>query len=178
MKYDLIRSRRLNIESLERHKRTDAALREMVGWLNDITTMAHSEQRHMRHTVESQLIYIEMFQGDNILYGVYSNDNLIGTVSTYVDKPNNIVNVGILIGDRGHWRQGFGFEAWKAVCDNQFKYKNRRKVEAGCAADNRAMMSICSHYGMTEEGRQDNHFLCAGIPVDLVHWGKFNEQSV
>lgn len=170
MKYDRLDSKRLIMQSVEP---IEYHLKEMVGWLNDIKTMAYSEQRHMHHTIESQRRYIEMYQDDNILYSISHEGILIGTISTYVDKPNNVVNVGILIGDRAQWHKGFGFEAWKTVCDDQLNNKGRRKVEAGCAADNKAMMNICSRYGMSEEGRQDDHFLCWGLPVDLVHWGKF-----
>ncbi len=169
MKYRAISTDRLIIESAPIDERS---LREMVGWLNDPFTMQYSEQRHVHHTIYTQLDYISLYQDENLLLGIYTGKALIGTISVMVDAPNNTANIGILIGDRSKWGKGYGFEAWKAVCDMKFK-DGIRKIEAGCVADNVSMMSICSRYDMIEEGRQDDHFIYNGLPADLVHWGKF-----
>ncbi len=149
-------------------------LRSMIGWLNDPVVVRYSEQRHHRHTVASQRRYIEMFANRNHLLSIfYCEDNiLIGSATILADLPNDVADIGIMIGERSMWGKGLGLEAWTAVCDRCLT-GGFRKVEAGCMACNVSMMSICSHYGMMEEGRQEDHFLCNGQPTDLVHWGKF-----
>jgi RimJ/RimL family protein N-acetyltransferase len=95
-----------------------------------------------------------------------------------MDEPNGIANVGILIGAKEYQGKGYGFEAWKRICDYLFIVWDIRKIEAGCMAANHAMINICQKYGMVEEGRQSDHFILDGKTTDLIHWGKFNEKSI
>jgi [ribosomal protein S5]-alanine N-acetyltransferase len=166
---------RLSLNHLHGH---DNELREIVGWLNDPAVVRFSEQRHIKHTIASQYLYFDSVTRPNIYIGVYNEGCLIGTLSVLIDERNNIANVGIMMGDKSKWGVGYGLEAWIGVCDELFAL-GIRKVEAGCMAVNYRMMAICQHYGMVEEGRQDEHFILdEGSPaVDLVHWGKFNETS-
>lgn len=150
----------------------DETLSLQTQWLNDPQVMQYSEQRHHIHTIESQRTYYKMFSGSNLFLAVYTGSEMIGTMTVYTDDYNGIANVGILIGDRSKWGLGYGHDAWATVCDYLIK-SGTRKIEAGCMAINKPMMSICQHYGMVEEGRQKDHFVINGKPSDLVHWGKF-----
>src|SRR6266849_2393094 len=85
MKYRAISTDRLIIESAPIDERS---LREMVGWLNDPFTMQYSEQRHVHHTIYTQLDYISLYQDENLLLGIYTGKALIGTISVMVDAPN------------------------------------------------------------------------------------------
>lgn len=168
MRYQAVATPRLLMEAAPTD---EASLREMVGWLNNPLITRYSEQRHHHHTIESQLNYINMFLGEDFLLAIYHEELMIGTVSVTNDLFNNVANVGIMIGDSSKWGQGLGHEAWAAVCEVEFA-DGRRKIEAGCMECNIGMMNICSRYGMSEEGRLQDHFLCRGQPVDLVYWGK------
>jgi [ribosomal protein S5]-alanine N-acetyltransferase len=149
-------------------------LATVVGWLNDPDVVRFSEQRHVRHDIQTQLNYFNgLKQGDRYI-GVYHDDLLIGTLTAHIDSKNDVANVGIMMGEKRKWGQGFGIEAWTALCDELF-LEGIRKIEAGCMSINYRMMAICQHYGMVEEGRQDKHYLFQGGTADLVHWGKFNE---
>lgn len=150
----------------------EPSLREMIGWLNNPIVVRYSEQRHYHHTIETQRKYLSMYDGENFFLGLYHEGNLLGTASIFTDPPNQVANVGIMIGNHKMWGQGLGNEAWQMVCDRCLD-NGYRKVEAGCMACNVSMMCICSHYGMMEEGRQEDHFLINGQSTDLVHWGKF-----
>ncbi len=146
----------------------------MVGWLNDPEITKYSEQRHKKHTIRTQMSYIRSFQKRPAgIYGIYRLDTmgLIGSISGEYDFPNMVANVGIMIGDKENMGKGYGYEAWETYC-NLLLNLDFRKIEAGCMAINRPMMSICSKYGMMEEGRQQEHFLYKDFAVDLVHWGK------
>lgn len=166
---------RLTLRSLY-IERYDAELREIVGWLNDPAVVRFSEQRHKRHTIETQTVYRDCFIPPNLYIGVHRESCLIGTVTVLIDEANSVANVGIMMGDKSRWGKGYGLEAWTGVCDKLFNC-GVRKVEAGCMAINYRMMAICQHYGMVEEGRQDKHFVLDDSYIDLVHWGKFNETS-
>lgn len=146
-------------------------LSEIVKWLNDPEVVRFSEQRHKKHTLATQLAYVQTFKGEDIYWGIYHGDSIIGTISYHIDKPNSVANVGIMIGDKDYWGMGYGFEAWKRICD-YLLWKGVRKVEAGCMAINASMIRICLRYGMTEEGRIKGHFLYQNKPTDLLLFGK------
>lgn len=164
----LLRSKRLVLRPIVPD---EGVARTMVGWLNDPEITKYSEQRHKKHTIRSQMSYI---RNSERLFGIYQRglDILIGSIAAHYDSPNLVANVGIMIGDRENMGKGYGYEAWELFCNCLFEI-GIRKVEAGCMAINRPMMSICSKYGMMEEGRQQDHFLYRDFAVDLVHWGRF-----
>lgn len=150
----------------------DETLGQQVQWLNDPEVVKYSEQRHHIHTLESQRRYYNLFTGSNLFLALYIGSDMIGTMTVYTDDYNNVADVGIMIGNREMWGLGYGFEAWELVCDHLFK-TGTRKIEAGYAAPNTAMMTICERYGMEREGIRQRHFLIDGQTANLVHWGKF-----
>lgn len=150
----------------------DDTLSQQVQWLNDPEVVRYSEQRHRIHTLESQLTYYNLFTGSNLFLSINIGSEQIGTLTVYTDDYNNVANVGIMVGDKSRWGLGYGQDAWKVVC-NYLLQSGTRKIEAGCAAINNSMMSICRRYAMIEEGRQKDHFLIEGFPSDLIHWRKF-----
>src|SRR4051812_27782950 len=174
MRFYILKTPRLVLESAPVDR---ASVQTMVSWLNDPEIVKFSEQRHRTHTIDTQYQYIDSFRGSNLLLGIYTESVMIGTISAHIDEPNRVANVGILIGDRCNQRKGFGHEAWAGLC-NALCESGIRKIEAGCMEINRPMMRLCLHYGMMEEGRQDNHFILhnnSASLCDLVHWGKFND---
>lgn len=146
-------------------------LKTMVGWLNDPEVVRYSEQRHKEHTEESQQFYLQ--DGPDVFREIHAGDRFIGTISAYIDEPNSIADVGILIGDKSIWGKGYGTEAWIAFCDHLFLHKIR-KIEAGAMNINSRMINIFRKSGMHFEAFRENHFLYDGEPVHMVLWGKFN----
>lgn len=150
--------------------------RTMVGWLNDDDITKYSEQRHRKHTVRSQMSYMRRaatyWTGYRTmaLWGIWRKDGvaIIGSITSTFDAPNDIANIGIMIGDKENMGKGYGYEAWETLCN----HLPVRKIEAGCMEINRPMMSICSKYGMMEEGRREEHFMVGDTTCDLVLWGK------
>ena len=78
-----------------------------MGWLNDKEVVRYSEQRHIKHTIESQTRYLESFtNSSNCFWAVIQKvptDEMIGSITAYIDPHNSVADVGILIGSRGHW---------------------------------------------------------------------------
>lgn len=147
-----------------------------ASWLNDPEVVRYSEQRHKVHTVQSQLDYwlSPATLDPNIVLGIYldKENKFIGSVSAVVDQPNNVANVGILIGDRKEWRKGYGFEAWKEFCDYLFKI-GVRKIEAGCMSPNKGMIRIFQKYDMEPEGRREGHFQTKEAKCAMLLYGRF-----
>lgn len=159
-----------------------------VRWLNTPEVVKFSEQRHRTHTLESQEIYVcgharektksfPSFGFPGYLWGIHdvASDNHIGNISATIDRPNNISEVSILIGETDYWKKGYGKEAWEAVC-NWLLAKDGggvRKLEAGCMTNNIAMVRIIIHSGFVYEGERLNHFLFDGQPVGMKLFGRF-----
>src|SRR5262249_9738362 len=113
---------------------------EMVGWLNDPEIVRYSEQRHKRHTHQTQREYITTHPG--VFLEIHNDEHFIGTISAYIDSNNMVADVGILIGCKFIWGKGCGTQAWFLFCDLLLK-SNVRKIEAGHMASNHGMSRIC-----------------------------------
>ena len=143
------------------------ALAKQVSWLNDPETVQYSEQRHEKHTVDTQAVYVSTGGFHEIYYG----NDMVGTIKVYTDRPNSVSNVGILIGKK-YWGDGLGSEAWAGFCDHLL-HNGTRKIEAGMMSINRGMIKVCQKTGMYEEGRLLDRFYVDEMLVDQVNYGKF-----
>jgi len=149
-----------------------------VNWLNDQNVVRFSENRHQRHDMSTCTAYVRSFDDSpHFLWAILkrSPETHIGNVVAYIDVPNRLANIGILIGEQDAWGKGLGCEAWRLAQDFLLSRGGIRKVEAGAMAENAAMLSIFRACGMQEEGRRPRHFLLDGREVDLVQFGIFAE---
>lgn len=149
-------------------------LKTQIAWLNHPDAVRFSEQRHQKHTVNTQIAYIRSFlqHPHHILREIHSEGKMVGTITAYVDRRNLIADVGILIGAE-HQKKGYGKLAWVKFCDTLFDNVGVRRVEAGCMVANIGMIKIFRHYGMSEEGVRPSHFMVEGVFSDLVLYGRF-----
>lgn len=153
-----------------------------VNWLNDPEVVRFSEQRHFSHTIEScRLYWLSYFKTPHFFWAiVVPGDQLghIGNINAYIDEKNLLADVGILIGEKAAWRQGYGLEAWKAVCNFLLKVADMRKVTAGTLADNKGMLRIMQGCGMVADGRRVRHYIFEGKETDIIHMALFNDKKI
>src|SRR5882672_1714067 len=147
-----------------------------VAWLRDPEVVRFSEQRHREHTLSSQLRFVGSFAGRSHLWAIYRLDSgeHIGNLSAVIDQPNNVAEVGILIGDRTSWGQRYGLEAWIGACDWLLSESGGgiRKLEAGCMRENAAMLKVLHKSKFVPEGERINHFMLHNRPVGMLLFGK------
>lgn len=152
-----------------------------LGWLNDSDLMRCSEQRHHRHTRNSSLAYLKSFDGtSNYFWAIIETQNglgHIGNINAYVDEPNRLADIGILIGEKNAGRKGYGLEAWCSVCTFLAEDLKMRKISAGTMATNLPMRRIMEKAGMIEDGIRKAHFLFGGNTVDIVHMALFPNKN-
>jgi RimJ/RimL family protein N-acetyltransferase len=149
-----------------------------LAWLSDPEVVRYSENRHRRHTRESCADYWRsMCEGGHPFWAVEWKERgglHIGNLTAYLDRPNRVADLAIMIGApeaRGH---GLGLEAWRAALDHLLGPDGGlRKVTAGTMAANRAMLRVMAASGMVEEGRRRRHFLLDGAAVDMVMAARF-----
>ena len=143
----------------------------IVGWLNDPEVVLFSDQRHRKHTIDTYRDYLRRFQGSPHKYWFILTREagaIIGTVSAYIDLPNAVADVGILIGDRLYWQGGYGGEAFAGVIGWLFSSQGVRKVNAGAMASNKGMIGVMRKVGMIEEGRRRRYYLQGDSEVDMI----------
>lgn len=158
---------------LKKHDRLYTSLEREIGWLSDEKVTKYSEQRHKDHSFTSQLEYINSFKPYDHYYQIWLGEKHIGSVSAYVDPPNRVADMGIMIGDRSEWGKGYGLEAWRGLMSILLSI-SMRKLEAGCMETNEAMQSIFDRSGLHYEGLRKNHFIGG---ESLIFYGKAYEPS-
>src|SRR5258705_11352892 len=110
-------------------------------WLNDPEVVKYSELRHRSWTHEDCQKYIASFdQIKNCMWAtnVVGANMHIGNITTHHDPHNNVMQMGMLIGEKWAWGRKFGREAWTAVQGWARKEKIRR-LEAGYMDGNGGM---------------------------------------
>jgi RimJ/RimL family protein N-acetyltransferase len=147
-----------------------------VAWLRDPDVVRYSEQRHKEPSLSTQLRYIGSFGGRSRIWGIHHIDTglHIGNITATHDEPNNVSDIGILIGEKHLWGQGYGSEAWDGVCNWLLDRDGGsvRKLEAGCMKNNEGMLKIIRKAKFVQEGERLNHFLFEGSPITAVLFGR------
>lgn len=146
-----------------------------IGWLNDPEVVKFSEQRHKEHTLESQHSYLnDLWRNPGSCIWLISlsanGRKQIGTITAHTDRPNKVSDMGIMIGEKSEWEQGYGLEAWQAVM-GMLRAQGVRKLEAGCMESNLGMRALAAKAGFKFESRRDGHFLLNGKPETLYQFG-------
>jgi len=149
---------------------------EYVGWLNDPVVTRFSNQRFTKHNHETCLRYLESFEGSpNLFVSVrrLDDDQPIGTMTAYIAPQHGTADMGILIGDRSIWGQGYGQDAWDTLAEFLLAGPAMRKLTCGTLEYNTAMIRLAERSGMELEGRRRAQELVEGEPVDLLYFARF-----
>ena len=171
-----LKSSRLRLEPFDERYLTE----HYLGWLNDAETLRFSELRHVPQDREGALSYLSaMRNGGHHFWAIERASGEaathIGNITAYIDKPNGIADLAIMIGDATARGLGLGREAWQAASDWLLADGGVRKLTAGTMATNAAMLATMWASGMIEDGRRHAHFVCEGEAVDLVYGARFAE---
>jgi [ribosomal protein S5]-alanine N-acetyltransferase len=151
-----------------------------VGWLADPEVVRWSEQRFRTHTLASCRAYAASFEGTpNMLFALVAQDpnvGHLGNLNVYVDPRHGVADIGIMVGDRAAWGQGYGREAWAAIMRALLDEPGIRKVTGGCVTNNVAMVKIMQTCGMMQDGRRLKQYVYDGQAVDAVYFAAFGNR--
>ena len=115
-----------------------------LSWLNDPEVTRFSNQRFKQHTAESSAAYLESFAGNGnsfLLIEQLMDLRPIGTVTVYRDNRHLTADIGLMVGDRQCWGQGYGRESWQWMLEYLLVEERTRKVTGGTVRTNRAIRS-------------------------------------
>ena len=141
-----------------------------LGWLNDPEVTRYSNQRFQQHTAESCATYLASFAGtinSFLLIEQLEDQRPIGTATVYRNNRHGTADIGLMVGERRCWGQGYGREAWQAVLGALLKEPGLRKVTGGTARPNQGMVKIMEQSGMEREAGRARQERIGGPPGDL-----------
>ena len=144
-----------------------------VSWLNDPVVVRYSEQRHVKHTLQTcEAYYVGQQISSNYFLAIELEDgemlSHVGNIGVAVDKNNNTADMSILVGDRLVWGCGVGSRAWIAVMMTLLATLNFRTITAGTMSVNEPMLALFNRSGMKMNGVIPGRFLWEGTEVDLI----------
>ena len=98
-------------------------------WMNDAEVTRYLESRFYPHSIDSIAAYIAQMNAssDSVLLAIVVKDKNVHIGNIKIGSINWIhryADVGILIGDKAYWGQGFATEAITLVIDYAFKKLN------------------------------------------------------
>jgi RimJ/RimL family protein N-acetyltransferase len=139
-----------------------------VSWLLDPEVVKYSEQRHRHHSVESCRAFVASIDHVHAhMWAIFHGDSHVGNITAHRDTPNGTADVGILMGDRSVWGQGFGAETYGAVTE-WLLASGCRMVTGGTMEANKGMTRVFEKCGFSIDGVRPGFFMLDGTPTGMV----------
>lgn len=157
----------------------DDDLKNYLRWMNDPEVVRFTESKGTVYSEQDLKDYIRsMSNAKNRFFGIYlkENNRHIGNIKLGNIHPvHKRADIGIIIGEKDLWGQGFGQEAIKLLTDHAFKHLNLKKVWAGMYANNVGSYGAFLKSGFNECGRQKDHCFLETEFVDGLLVEKINK---
>jgi RimJ/RimL family protein N-acetyltransferase len=114
---------------------------------------------------------------DGTSFAIEADGNLIGQCALFnVDWVAHTASLGISIGDKGYWGQGYGRDALRVLLDYGFRLQNLRRIWLSVNGNNERAIRAYRACGFREEGRLREHVWSDGTYVDLMHMGILRQE--
>ncbi|NQV57278.1 MAG: GNAT family N-acetyltransferase [Rhodospirillales bacterium] len=147
-----------------------------AGWMNDPEVNRYTESRNETHTPASLRAYIEDVTGSaNDLFlaiVVKDSDRHIGNIKlSGLNYRHGTADMGIIIGAKDCWGQGFASEAIRLLADYAFTEIGLHKLTAGSYSMNKGSISAFEKSGFIVEGVQQEQCATTDGRADVVLLG-------
>ena len=98
-----------------------------------------------------------------------NNDELIGRCVLFnIDRVNRSAMLGILIGEKDYWNQGYGQDAVKLLLDYGFNLLNLNNIMLGTFSFNERGLGCYRKIGFKEIGRRRQARIIGDCKFDLI----------
>lgn len=150
-----------------------------MAWMNDkeVTRYLESRFRPYNESDLADFIAASNSNSDVLLRGIFrrSDGRHIGNIKIGpVVHEHARADMGLIVGDRSCWGQGFAREAISAVTEHAFSALGLHKITAGCYAANIGSVRAFLAAGYTPEGTRISHYRCDGQWQDELLFGRVN----
>jgi RimJ/RimL family protein N-acetyltransferase len=116
---------------------------------------------------------------DGAMFAIEVDGEMIGTCGlSQIDETARTAELGIGIGNKAYWSQGYGREAVALLVDYAFRYRNYQRVWLSTHAANHRAIHAYLGVGFVEEGRLRRHAWSNGAFDDVVYMGILRDEWV
>jgi len=135
---------------------------DYVSWLNDPKINQYLESRFSKYTLKDVQEFVRETnqKSSNILFGIFIKKSMkhIGNIKIGpINHNHKTAPIGILIGDKNEWGNGYASEAIKIVTQFGFDKLNLVKIYAGCYESNIGSKKAFKKAGYEVEGFFRSH---------------------
>ena len=177
MEVPVIYGERIYLRRLTENDASEAYVR----WMNDPDINQYLESRFYVQTIESTKTFIRSVTNDNnYQFGIFikETDQHIGNIKIgSINHYHKYADIGFLIGEKEYWGKGIASEAIKLATDFAFRTLKLHKLWGGAYAPNVGSMKAFLKNGYVEEGVKKSPYLCNGVYVDDIMFGKINSNE-
>lgn len=141
-------------------------------WVNDLEVIVGLGLAHrvMTESVEKEIL--EKLSKSEYNFSIIDKKThvVIGNVGMpHLDFINQCAEVGIFIGDKNYWHNGYGQEALNLILDFGFNILNLYNIRLGVFEFNKQALSCYQKIGFKEVGRIRGARKIAGKRYDLIY---------
>ena len=149
-----------------------------AAWMHDAEVTRYLEIRFAPPDAEALLAFVDRMNASpaDLLLGLVRHDtgSHIGNIRLGpVDPHHGRAAIGILIGDRSAWGQGFAGEAIAALSDHALHSLGLAKLTAGLYAPNESSRRAFEKAGFHVDSARRAHAVLDGRRVDVIEMARF-----
>lgn len=153
MEKHLLRGKRIHLRTIS----VEDATPRYCAWLNDPLVNQYLESRYSVQTVDSirEFIAATLANKSERMFAICMNETgeHIGNVKlTPIVVRHGTSDIGVVIGERQLWRQGFATEAIRLAVQFGFGELGLQKLGAGCYAEDEPCARAFERAGFKREG--------------------------
>ena len=164
----MLKGQRLTLRAIERDD-----LPHYVAWIND-PEVTHHLLVYLPMNLEDETEWYEQQRQDaathNFAIVISENERLIGSIGLMrINYKDQNAELGIFIGDKTQWGQGYGGEAIQLLLDFAFSEMNLHRIYLRVDASHTPGIRCYTRSGFIEEGR---------LRDAVYHAGHFEDQII
>jgi RimJ/RimL family protein N-acetyltransferase len=171
----MIRGERVVLRPIE----ADEDLERCFEWINDfeVTRFLGIEGPITRHR-EHEMLARERDPEQDIMLAILIEDGThIGNCGLHhINLPSRKAELGIMIGDKRYWSQGYGADVVRTLCAYAFVHMNLQRIQLGVFSHNPRAQRCYEKCGFQVEGRFRRSIYKAGAFRDEVRMAILREE--
>ena len=151
-----------------------------VRWMNDPEIVRYLESRYTAHTAEDILEYVRGIRIDPnmMMWAICSTDTgeHVGNIKLGpVDWNHRTGDIGLMIGERSVWGQGYATAAIDLLSGYAFEDLGLRRLTAGSYEQNTGSIKAFLRAGFQVDGVWRDHYVSEGETQDRICLGLVGE---
>lgn len=152
-------------------------------WFDDAEVCsgnAHHRYPYSREYMSSYVQSAQINQTQLVLAVMSKAEGVhIGNVSLqHIDPISRTAEFAIILGEKGFWGKGFGFDCSSVIIQHGFRELNLHRIGLGTFSSNTGMIKLAESLGFRKEGVRRGAIFKNGRYLDIVEYGLLDEEWV